>query len=209
MIFFTSLIIISAVLLYVLSAILLGLIPYPVPESGCKISTEIYLASNGKHIDLILPPSMMEEAVLDNFGSNSFPEFIAVGWGDLDFYRHTPSWSDFSYRLAFSALFFQKQSAIHIYLVSNRDKSWKKVRLCDHQANALSDHIAASFVRERGIPVPAEAKSYGNTDKFFLANGDFSPILTCNEWVNRAFHFSGIKSPLWSPFDKALLLYYH
>lgn len=190
------------------AAILTGLIPYPHADSGCSSSGEIYLASNGKHIDLILPPALIEPVVLRNLAPGGVPPFISIGWGDLDFYLNTPEWSDFSLSLACGALFLGKQSAMHLSPIAAIDSTWRKVEFCEHQASALSAYISASFARRDGIPIRVKSGAYGRNHAFYLANGHFSPFLTCNEWVNRAFHYSGLASPLWSPFDKALLFYY-
>lgn len=61
---------------------------------------EAFVLTNGAHTDLVFP---IRSAAID--WSDVFPqtdaiavpsdaEFIAIGWGDREFYLHTPTWAD-------------------------------------------------------------------------------------------------------------------
>ena len=48
-------------------------------------------------------------------------------------------------------------------------------------------------------------KLYGANNSFYRANGSYSPIKTCNTWVNDGFKESGLKASYWTLFDFGLL----
>ena len=50
---------------------------------------------------------------------------------------------------------------------------------------------------------------YGNHDSFYEAKGNYSLFFTCNTWANNALKSAGLRTCLWTPFDKGIFYHYH
>ena len=76
----------------------------------------ISLRSNGVHLDLILPVQHARHDWRTVFQPADFQtlpselNYIAIGWGDSEFYLNTPTWQDLSVKTAASALFGRNPS---------------------------------------------------------------------------------------------------
>ncbi len=157
-------------------------------------------------------------------------EDIAFGWGDRGFYLETPTWADFHASTAFMALTGLDTSVLHAEAVPipeidhdvlehdvvrkpvptfrhhALDAKTRHMRLSETQYRRLAAFIENSFEHGSGgdvIAIPGAHYRFG--DAFFEAKGHYSLFMTCNEWVRRALLAAGVRVPLWSPFDKALL----
>lgn len=198
----------TAVAFYLVCALLFSLLPTHPPNQNCSARHEIFIASNGVHLDLILPVESIEPQFLQELGLPAGIKFVAFGWGDKDFYIHTPEWSDLTFPVAFKALFLKSETAMHVTRLPGSSSSWKRVRLCDWQLNNMNRYIKKSFKRdtEKNL-IKMEFGGYSRYDSFYLSKGSFSLFNTCNIWVNKALKEVEIKTSVWSPFDFGVL--YH
>lgn len=65
----------------------------------------IYLASNGVHLDIVIPIRNLDSLLLLDLHHMSNEKYMAFGWGDEEFYLNTPTWDDLSFLTAFKAGF--------------------------------------------------------------------------------------------------------
>ena len=187
-------------------ALILGLCnSIPDEEFLCESEDEIFITSNGRHIDLILPIALADSLVINSSDKFNGAQYIAFGWGDEIFYRNTPTWNDFEMGTGLRAIFLDQPCAIHLYALYQKKEDWKRIGLCRAQVMLLNEYFDSQFQKSEGRLIEIEGITYGENDIFFKAKGNFSPVLTCNEWAKRALTSAKIESPCWSPFDKAIL----
>ncbi len=133
---------------------------------------------------------------------------LSFGWGDRAFYLTTPTWSDLKASTAFIALTGLDTTVLHVAAVAvpTPDDQTRHLHLSADQYRRLVTYIEASFQHDPdGYAMPIAGAGYGRYDEFFEAKGHYSMFYTCNEWVRRGLAGVGVRAPLWSPFDEALL----
>jgi len=208
----------GSLLLYALCALGLGLLQvnrdYRAPPQGI----EIYLQHNGVHTDL-LPLRTAQADWRGAFPARDFaprpapvqPDaaaaFVAIGWGDAGFYFDTPTWADLSLPVALKALSGTGPSVIHVeYMPAPAAApNLRRLVLSPAAYARLVGHVQAAFARDaRGERIAYPGHGYTVHDTFYAAQGHFSPLLTCNEWVRQALADAGVRVPVWAPLRYAL-----
>lgn len=177
-------------------------------EAPAAAPLEAYVISNGVHTDLVLPLRSGGTDWTQVFPADRFPsfppdaEFVAVGWGDRDFYLHTPRWRDLTPGRAIGALSGRGSSLLHVTWLRRADlggRTWR-LPIGDDQAAALAAHVKqtlASDAAGRAVAVPGH---YGPTDAFFEARGAYDLFTTCNTWTGDALRRAGVPVSPWTPF---------
>lgn len=170
-------------------------------------SIEAYVLSNGVHTDLVLP---IRSAAID-WTAVFYPrdakapppdaEFIAIGWGDRDFYLYTPTWTDLTLRRAVGALFGANASLLHVTWLTRAQlrQGAYAMPLSQRQYLALVAHVRDSLPDGRAIALPGAG--YGPEDTFYEAAGSYHVFETCNTWTGRALRRAGVPVSRWTPFD--------
>jgi len=189
-------------------AIIFSLLGTHPPAQNCTSGKEIYISTNGVHLDIILPVNEINDALLNQLEISANTRFVAFGWGDKQFYINTPEWKDLTFPVAFKALFLKSETAMHVTRYKQVYPSWNRIVICPQQVETLNRYILKSFAHKENdniskIPITG----YGNNDTFYNATGSFSLFHTCNVWVNNALKEAGIRTAIWSPFDVGVL--YH
>jgi uncharacterized protein (TIGR02117 family) len=198
----------SAILLYFISALILSLLKTHPPKLNCLAENEIFITSNGVHVDIILPVENNDFELLKELEILPGTKYISFGWGDKQFYINTPEWKDLTFRTAFKALFLKSETAMHVTCYRNSYAEWRKIELCRSQSDSLKSYIEKSFQKnENGNLKKIDVPGYNETDAFYEAKGSFSLFRTCNVWVNKALKVTGVETSVWSPFDLGVL--YH
>jgi len=198
----------ALIVLYFIIGLILSIVPTNPSEVTCRDKQEVFISSNGIHLDIVVPTAILSEENLKAMDIPDRAKFVSFGWGDKGFYLKTPTWSDLKFTVAFNALFFESESAMHIDYFYHKSKSWTSVSLCDSQYLELMNFVFASFERDQsGDLLPIQAPGYGDTDTFYEARGSYNLVKTCNEWVNIGLKRSEVKTSVWSPFEFGVL--YH
>jgi uncharacterized protein (TIGR02117 family) len=185
----------------------------------------IYVRSNGVHTDLLLPVQMQLNIATahivdwrDDFPPESFAHpaaqaiavqsqsWIAVGWGDQQFYLNTPRWQDLRLGTALGALTGRNPSLLHVeYLAKSELSDYLDMRALHLDATqylTLQAQIQASIDLDptnAGSQVIADI-SYGAQDAFFRAHGNYSALRTCNVWLGDVLRAAGVRMSYWPPF---------
>jgi uncharacterized protein (TIGR02117 family) len=204
----------AACALYVIAALVLGAIPADRGFAEASGGTEIFVCSNGVHTDFVLPVKTIDADWTAVFPPEDFRapiagyDHIGIGWGDLAFYRETPHWRDLRFATAWRALLGRGPSAIHAEYRPAPVPGEKCAGLAvdaQHYVE-LRDYITGNLAaRDPGMPAERVADGYGARDAFFLAQGHFSPLMTCNAWINRGLKAAGLPSGIWAPFEFLVL----
>jgi len=223
----------ASLLLYALAVLLLGAITvnrdYRAPAQGITI----YLRSNGIHTDLVLPvvtpqidwrrefpgadfaaplkPLVDQTRLALAAGiapdRNPLATHVAIGWGDAGFYFDTPNWSDLSASVALRAVTGTGHSVLHVEYLPTPAASprIRKLMVTPETYARLIGHVQSALARDaNGARRAYPGRGYTVHDTFYAANGSFSAISTCNEWVRRALAGAGVRVPVWAPFPYAL-----
>jgi len=200
--------------IYLLAALIGGLIPvnrgWQEPDKGITI----YLANNGVHVDLVLPARaqgldwrpLVPQSDFANVPAKA--EWIAFGAGERRVYLETPTWGDLSVKTAAVAL-TGGERVMHVQWV--RDPTWsaKEVRLTPEQYRRLWASIRAGFQLDSdGKPIRIDHPGYGFGDAFYRGVGRANAIHTCNQWAASRLRLAGVRAPLWSPFVQGLVWRY-
>lgn len=207
---------VATILLYGLAAWLLGHIPVNRGYQPVAAGIPVYLASNGQHIDIVLPVndcrcSAQQAPVLavlerpfDSGTPRSQWQWVAAGWGDEQFMLNVPTWNELTPGIALRAVTGLDGSVLRLSSFAEPRPGVKTTRLLlsPEQYEKLARYIRVSIaqpVQEKtGRVAAADDRFYGARDSYNLFN-------TCNEWVRKGLVQAGIRAPLWTPFDNALL----
>jgi len=201
--------IVMVIVAYIIIALLLSYIPINhKSNSGNKIK-EIYLSTNGIHVDIVISKSDLSTELLKGLHHTPEDKYFSIGWGEENFYLHTPNFSDLTASNALRATFLPSAALMHVTRYKQRRKTWTRVQVSSESLDKLKQYIEASFYRnEEGNKIKLAHAGYYKNDDFYKANGSYTALNNCNSWANRAFKVSGLKSSLWTPFDFGLLHFY-
>ena len=189
-----------------IAALLFSFIKTKNTDLDCLKQKEIYITTNGVHLDIIVPVDNLNKEFTSQLKLIRGTKYVSFGWGDKKFYINTPDWSDLTFPTAFRAVFLKSKTAMHVTCYSDIYKSWRKVELCEEQYRIIKDYILNSFLKdENGDIMRIDIEGYGLNDSFYDANGSFSLFKTCNIWVNIGLKKAGIETSIWSPFDFGIL----
>jgi len=201
--------------LYLVSAIGLSAITVNSNVEQCeRDSVEIYIKTNGVHLDFVLPLQNQYKDwskfvnPADTKSGNHLANYVAFGWGDRGFYLQTETWGDLKFSVALNALFFVSSSAMHVtfYNRIQETESCRKICISSENYRELVKYISESFhLNTLGLPQKIEGAAYWDNDLFYEAKGSYSLFYTCNTWTNSGLKAANLKACLWTPFDYTIL----
>ena len=178
------------------------------------IETAIYISTNGFHTDIVMPvkTEMFDWSEKIKFShtksKDSIQNFVAVGWGNEDFFINIPSWSELELSIAVKAVLGIGPSAMHTTFSKSvrEDEFCRKIELSKSQYIDLVNFIESYFKKDSlghfiNISTP---NTYESSDAFYEAKGRFTPFFTCNTWANSALKSAGLRSCLWTPFQRGI-----
>lgn len=207
--------IVAVPLTYFAAALLLGLVPANVAWREAESGITIFLRSNGVHTWIVMPkvnrymdwrPYVPPRHLRDpRYGAGNY---IAVGYGNREFYLNTPTWGDLSPRTAALALFGSGPTLLHVEHDHDPEPAeWQRpIVVRPEEYQRLVAFIRARFrLDERGRTIPVLGRGYNPWDMFYEANGGYSFVMTCNEWTGRALRAAGIRTGLWTPFEQSIM----
>lgn len=168
----------------------------------------IYLSDAAIHLNLIIPVQYLNEEQLQKLQVDSTIQYLAIGWGEENFYLNTPLWSDLTISTTAEALLWNSPSLMHVDFLKKRSKDWHLVFLSEAQLDTLRETIEAQFVLENKEYLPIAGFSYYGSDRFYRAHGSYSCINTCNSWVNDCLKTAELPACYWTPFGHAITSIY-
>ena len=175
-----------------------------------KISEKtIYLSTNGVHLDIVIPTHNIDSVLISGLKRTTLESYLSFGWGDENFYIHTPTWGDLTFKNAFKAMFLRSPTLMHVTRYASKRPDWIEIKISETELKQLNVYLQNTFkTNANGMKLILENQGYSSKDDFYKANGNYSCFKTCNSWVNTGFKESGLKSCLWTPFDFGLMKKY-
>lgn len=164
----------------------------------------IYVCTSLAHADIVMPS---RDPLID--WSMLFPTVmppglpaeahLAIGWGDLRFFRETPNWADVRPAIALSALTGRNDTALRVMAVNppTNDPDCRPLRIDRTGRQALIDFIRASLAPDAQRQPVAQA----GLEAYYLAKGRYSPLRTCNQWTAEALAAAGLPHARFAPFS--------
>jgi len=201
------------------SFLLLGFVPVNLGHAPpvAADAVRIFVRSNEIHTDLVLP-AMCDDPAIDwrtRFPPEHFQtdvgefRYVAVGWGNRQFYVETPRWSDLKVTSAVAALCWPSETVLHVeYLYDVAEGEYfHEVLLSRQQYRELVAFVESSIGKtdKSGIGEPAGSVTYGSTDRFYLATGRYHAFNTCNQWTGRGLARAGVPVGIWTPLKPHVL----
>jgi uncharacterized protein (TIGR02117 family) len=213
---FTLLGLVALVGLYVAAAFVLVWWPANAkPPINTPINTPInapaevqaWVLSNGVHTDYVFPIRSATLDWLQVFPLKDFrapppdAEFIAIGWGDREFYLNTPTWADLTASRAFGALAGGNRALVHVSYLRRAQlaRGAYALPLTQAQYAQLAGYVRAALPQGRATPIAGA--HYDDQDAFYEANGGYNLFETCNTWTGRGLREAGVTVGRWTPFD--------
>ena len=198
-----------------LAAFLLGAIPANSDWREPARGVQLYVRTNGVHTWILMPKT---NAIMDwrpyappghlrdpRYGEG---DYIAVGYGNRQFYLNTPTWADLTVRNAFYAAFGGGPPLLHVEHEFRPQPSeyTRPLRVTPGEYRRLVDFIRPRFRRDsRGRTIPVLGRGYNDWDMFYEAQGGYSFVFTCNEWTGRALRTAGVRTGLWTPLAQSIM----
>lgn len=177
----------------------------------------VYLTSNGVHSDFVVPIRNKEfdwgkKLHLSNtFKQDSTRNWIAIGWGDKNFFLKTKNWGDLTVGTALNAVLGLGTGAVHVVQINKPDAKKPdvvKLVLSTFEYEQLCKYIDESLLKKNGKLSRVKNHPYSKYDFFFDSNSSYSMIYTCNSWTNTGLKRSYQKACLWTPFKDGIFQRY-
>jgi len=201
---------VAAVGLYVAVACALVLWPAnakPPADAATAPEVEAWVLSNGVHTDYVFP---VRSATIDwrrVFAPADFrapppdAEFVAIGWGDREFYLNTPTWADLTASRAVGALLGGNRALLHVSYLRRAQLGRGAYRLPLTQARYAQLVAYVRTALPAGEAKPIAGRHYDDQDAFYEAEGGYNLFETCNTWTGRGLRRAGVTASRWTPFD--------
>ncbi|HEX5184171.1 MAG TPA: TIGR02117 family protein [Allosphingosinicella sp.] len=208
-------ILLATPLLYLLAALILCLVPANAGWHEAKQGIRIFVRTNGVHTWIMVPkvtaemdwrPLVPGKDLKDPRWGNG--NYVAIGYGNRQFYLNTPHWADLSVRNAFWALSGSGDSLIHADHDNDPQPSdiQRPITLSHDEYLRLVGFMRASFrLDARGHTIPLIGRGYGDSDVFYEAVGSYSAFYTCNSWTGAALRAAGVRTGVWTPLSPSIM----
>ena len=207
-------ILLAAPLLYFAAALLGALIPANPRWHEAERGVRIFVRTNGVHTWIMVPSVA---AGIDWRGiapaahirdPRYYGNYLAIGYGNRDFYLNTPTWGDLSLRTALAAAFGRGPSLVHVEHEWNPKANdyQQPIILRPGEYRKLAAHISASFDLAGGKSHPLLGRGYGPADVFYQARGPYNAYRTCNEWTGEALRAAGVRTGVWTPLSESIMV---
>lgn len=201
--------------LYFAAALIGGLVPANAGWQEAQRGIPIFVRTNGVHTWIMVPkvaagvdwrPIARPEHIRDDRYARG--NYLAIGFGNRDFYLNTPSWADLSPRTAIAAAIGGGPSLVHVeHEHDPRPNEYQqRIILSVPEYQKLSAHLRASFDLSEGGPKPLLGRGYGRADIFYEARGPYNAYRTCNEWTGEALRAAGVRTGIWTPLSQSIML---
>ena len=201
---YTILLFISIVILYISLSYILATIPKKSSIPSDKKDKKIYILYSDTHSDIVIN---IRESKYD--WQKLLPKlvkykkgYLAFGWGDLDTYLNTPTWSELKISTALKALFINTPSIMHVahYRDINRFRYIKNIKVSKAQKDNIERKILESFGKKIVFRAWEDRHSI-----FYDSPYQYNLVNTCNSWVGNILRESNVTMSYWTPFSSNVI----
>lgn len=195
-------------LAYPLAAIVFALFPVSGrPQQMTGGEPVLYVCASLAHTDILLPshdPLIDWQALFPAAVPPGLPPetYLAIGWGDLVFFRETPTWADVKIPVALGALLGLHDTALRVIPIMPPvgDSDCRRLEVDRAGRQALIDRILASLKRDAaGRPLEQPGSRWPVA--YYLSEGRYGFFHTCNQWVASALAAAGLPHARFAPFS--------
>lgn len=166
--------------------------------------TEIMVASNGVHTELVLPlvneqkDWRMEFPASDVMQPDLPYTHISVSWGQREVFLNTPTWADLKPVTVWHAA-TGSEALLHVvhHVRPAPSAHYRPLTLRRDEYARLVTAI------EKRVPPPRQRRKYRGyhtQDVFYETGGNYHLGNSCNQWTSDMLAAAGVKTALWSPF---------
>ena len=210
-----SAVLLAVPLVYLLAALILAVIPANPGWHQAQQGVRIFVRTNGVHTWIMVPkvnaemdwrPLVPGKDLKDRRWGDG--NYVALGYGNREFYLNTPRWADLTVRKAFWALVGSGESLIHADHDNDPQPSdiQRPITLSHDEYVRLVGFIRGSFRFDaQGHTIPLIGRGYGNSDVFYAAMGPYNAFYTCNSWTGQALRTAGVRTGLWTPLSDSVM----
>jgi uncharacterized protein (TIGR02117 family) len=202
-------------LLYWLAALVLAIVPANPGWHEAKQGIRIFVRTNGVHTWIMVPkvtaemdwrPLVPGADLKDPRWGNG--NYVAIGYGNRQFYLNTPAWADLTFRNAFWAMVGSGDSLVHADHDNDPQPSdiQRPITLSHDEYVRLVAFMRGTFrIDAQGRTMPLIGRGYGNSDMFYEAVGRYNALYTCNSWTGQALRTAGVRTGIWTPFSDSIM----
>lgn len=196
------------------AALVLALVEGAGDKGEAAGEVTVGVMSNGYHASLVLPvvAGGIDWRHVFNPDEPAEPQgqagWLALGWGDREFYMQTRTVADVRAGTLAQALLGLGETTVQAIWIgeASRLPGLRTVRVSRERYQRMSEIIRARLhLDAQGRAQVHAGKGYGANDAFYAAQGRYSPWRTCNEWVADVLRAGGIAVPLWTPLPQSLI----
>jgi uncharacterized protein (TIGR02117 family) len=204
---FVALVVVGAPLAWLAAALALGAL-----SNGGRADDDgiaIHIVSNGFHAGFVFPVAAAGLDWRDAFPPEHFASEIrgypavAFGWGEREVYMNTPRIEDLDLGHGLLAILALSSSVAQVqygHAPPEGERS-RRLMLSPARYKRLAAYVRESFATGPDRqPVRIPGRSFSQTDAFYEANGRYSLVFTCNEWVGRGLRAIDAPTGRWTPF---------
>ncbi|GAB2781409.1 uncharacterized protein (TIGR02117 family) [Hymenobacter luteus] len=176
----------------------------------------VYVVSNGFHTDVVLPlrdaqtgqdwlRTLHQPALTARFARYSY---VAFGWGNEGFYLGSMG-GKFPGPKAVAGALFPSRTLMHVDFYRAAPDSGARVvplRISPAQYRRLTAYVQQSFRPDSlGRLQLRQPAGYTPEDFFFVGQGRYHALRTCNDWTNRGLRRAGLRAALKAPLAGSVL----
>lgn len=206
--------ILSFVLLFIAALYLGTIIPVNRKFKHVENGIDIFLTSNGMHVDFILPTKNKIKDWTQFIDSQPYNKHlseykhIGIGWGAPEFYLELETWDHVPFNLGFRAMAIPTPTIMHVIgydKIPYEELKVARVSISEDQYLQLCSFISDSFKQDDKQALQLiPNRGYNEHDNFYHAHGVYHIFHTCNYWVNKGLKRIGVYAPLWSPLERGI-----
>lgn len=200
-------------------AVLVGLVPVNRDFQSAQQGVEICVYVDSAHSEIIVPLSSSVHDWSPWFSASDFPDVtgnethVAFGWGDREFFLHTPRWEDVRMDLTASSMLLPTGTVMHVSLseVPPANEFYRHVVIEPAAYERMVEFITSYFALTGSVrqgtaqPQLVAGWNYGPRDAFYEAQGTYSLLYTCNAWTGDALQVAGVRTGSWTPLPIGIL----
>ncbi len=203
--------------LYALAVLVLGFWTTGGEEAG-RGTVPLAVCGGGAHTDFGLPARHAFADGAEQDWTRLFPPPSAsagrpdlalfIGWGEKEFFLHTPTWADLRPLTALRALAGGSSALRVIYgaRAMMRDPECRALSLTEEQYRNLVRYVEAELVRDKGGgPIFLPGSPHGGRVAFYAGSSRFSGLVTCNTWILNGLKAAGQRTAVWTPLEYFVL----
>jgi uncharacterized protein (TIGR02117 family) len=199
---------------YFCVAYLAVLFPANAQQANEERPINAFVISNGMHTDFVFPVRSPAIDWTTTFPAKDFVAplptsgYVAIGWGDREFYLNTQNLSDITASRALGALAGGHRTLIHATYLPDLNFSTRlyKLPLSVAQYASLIRYVRQSLVlTPSGQSIAVPGRHYGQQDAFYEAGGSYSLFETCNTWIGQGLQQAKVKVSPWTPLDSLVV----